>query len=167
MPTDKTRWADIVKINITGRAVLIAVPIFLLVLAASWIGIETYTVGPSFCGGTCHTMTEQYNAWKADKHHANNNPAGIQANCVDCHFLPGDKYSLKAKYEGLRHLAAYLYDPNAPLPIRPVIPDGACLRSGCHADRAFEAKMLPFGLRAKFKHEVHLGDKALDAHKLT
>jgi len=77
-------------------------------------------------------MTEQYEAWQSDFHYKDNNPDGMQAECIDCHFLPGEKYGLKAKYEGLRHLAAYLYDKDAPLPIRPVIKDGACLQSGCH-----------------------------------
>lgn len=155
------------KLNITLKSVLVAIPVLAAVMLAAWFGVEQYTVGPSFCGGTCHTMTEQYVAWKADKHHASNNVAGMQANCVDCHFLPGGKYSLKAKYEGLRHLAAYLYDPNAPLPIRPVIPDGACLRSGCHDDGKFEDKELVFSDKAKFKHAVHLSDKALDGNKIS
>jgi len=113
-------------------------------------------------------MTEQYNAWKADTHHANNNADGMQAECIECHFLPGDKYSLKAKYEGLRHLAAYLYEPDAPLPIRPVIPDGACLQSGCHDDTDnFAEREIQFTDKVRFKHAVHLGEKALEGQKLT
>jgi nitrate/TMAO reductase-like tetraheme cytochrome c subunit len=136
-------------------------------LLASWGGVEYYTSQSAFCGGSCHTMTEQYDAWKADYHHADNNPDGMQAGCIDCHFLPGEKYSLKAKYEGLRHLAAYLYDPKAPLPIRPVIKDGACLQSGCH-DRDKLAQMeIQFTEKVRFKHEVHFGDKALDGHQIT
>ena len=138
-----------------------------LFMLASWGGIEYYTAQPAFCGGSCHTMTEQYDAWKADYHHADNNPDGMQADCVDCHFLPGEKYSLKAKYEGLRHLAAYLYDPEAPLPIRPVIKDGACLQSGCHDRDSLAQTELQFTEKVRFKHEIHFGDKALDGHQIT
>ena len=154
-------------LEITAKTLLIGLPIVLLVLLGSWVGVETYTATSSFCGGICHTMTEQYVAWKVDTHHAKNNKAGAQAECIDCHFLPGEHGSLKAKYEGLRHLAAYLYDRNAPLPIRPDIPDGACLSSGCHSDKKFEDKELQFADKIKFKHTVHLGEKALDGHKLT
>jgi nitrate/TMAO reductase-like tetraheme cytochrome c subunit len=74
---------------------------------------------------------------------------------------------MKAKFEGLRHLAAYLYDKKAPLPIRPVVKDGACLSSGCHGDRKFEEKEIKFAEKARFKHKVHLTDKALDGQKIT
>ncbi len=139
----------------------------IVVLAAAWGGVEYFTSKSSFCGGSCHTMTEQYEAWKSNTHHASNNPDGKQAECVDCHFLPGEKYSLKSKYEGLRHLAAYLYDPDAPLPIRPVIPDGACLQSGCHEVDKFSEREIQFTDKVRFKHTVHLGEKALDGQKLT
>lgn len=112
-------------------------------------------------------MDEQFEAWKNNRHHAQNNKAGLQAECIDCHFLPGEKTSLKAKYEGARHLFAYLYDPEAPLPIRPKIPDGACLQSGCHAKAEFEEKEVTFAEKARFKHKVHFSDKALDGQELT
>ena len=91
----------------------------------------------------------------------------MQAECIDCHFLPGKKKSLKAKYEGLRHLAAYLYDPNAPLPIRPVVKDNACLQSGCHSRETVAQKEIQYTEKVRFKHEVHFSDKALDGHQIT
>lgn len=113
-------------------------------------------------------MSEQYAAWKADAHHASNNPKQVQADCVECHFLPGEKRSMKAKYAGLRHLFAYLSDRDAPLPIRPVIEDGACLRSGCHAKEKFQDEELKFtSTKVRFKHRVHLEDKALEGQTLT
>jgi nitrate/TMAO reductase-like tetraheme cytochrome c subunit len=139
----------------------------LLVFLAAWGGMEYYTSKSSFCGGSCHTMTEQYEAWKSDTHHASNNTEQIQAECIDCHFLPGEKYALKAKYEGLRHLAAYLYEPDAPLPIRPVVPDGACLQSGCHNEEELAEQELQFTDKVRFKHGVHLGDEALKDQELT
>jgi len=144
--------------------ILLGGVIFLL---AAYTGVEYYTSQSSFCGGSCHTMTEQYEAWQSNYHHKDNNPEGMQADCIDCHFLPGEKKSLKAKFEGLRHLAAYLYDPDAPLPIRPVIPDGACLQSGCHNIETVAQKEIQYTEKVRFKHEVHFSEKALDGQKIT
>ena len=144
--------------------ILIGIAVFSLI---AYGGVEYYTGQSSFCGGSCHTMTEQYEAWKSDYHHKSNNPGGMQADCIDCHFLPGEKYSLKAKYEGLRHLAAYLYNREAPLPIRPVIKDGACLQSGCHNREKLAPVEMQYTEQVRFKHGVHFSDKALDGHQIT
>jgi len=144
--------------------IFIGIIVFLL---TAWGSTEYYTAQSSFCGGSCHTMTEQYETWKADYHHKSNNPDEMQAECVDCHYLPGEKYGLQAKYEGLRHLAAYLYDPDAPLPIRPVIKDGACLQSGCHDRETVAQKEIQYTEKVRFKHEVHFTDKALDGYTIT
>lgn len=112
-------------------------------------------------------MTEQYEGWKNSKHHASKSTEGTQAECIECHFLPGEKGGFKAKMEGIRHLAAYLYDPEAPLPIRPVIKDGSCLQSGCHSVDKFQDKELKFNGKARFTHKPHFGDKALKGQRLT
>jgi len=153
--------------KVTWRLTALVFAGTLLFLLVTWGGSEYYTAQSSFCGGSCHTMTEQYDAWKANYHHQDNNPDGMQAECIDCHFLPGEHSSLKSKYEGLRHLAAYLYDPDAPLPIRPVIKDGACLQSGCHNRDKLAQVEIQFTEKVRFKHEVHFGDKALDGHQIT
>ncbi|MBT3723017.1 MAG: cytochrome C [Gammaproteobacteria bacterium] len=155
------------EFKLTWRLVAIIIAGFFTVLFITYEGVEYYTSQSSFCGGSCHTMTEQYDAWKSDTHHASNNPEGKQANCVDCHFLPGEHSSLKAKYEGLRHLAAYLYNPDAPLPIRPVIKDGSCLQSGCHNRETIAQKEIQFTEKVRFKHDIHFTDKALDGSKIT
>jgi len=153
-------------LSLTWKGLLIATLILVVLVVGSYAGMEYYTSRSSFCGGSCHTMAEPYASWKNDKHHASKSSHGIEASCIDCHFLPGEKYGIKAKYEGLRHLFAYLYDKTAPMPIRPVVKDGACLRSGCHSDRKFEDKEIQYTEKVRFKHKVHLGDKALDGHKL-
>jgi nitrate/TMAO reductase-like tetraheme cytochrome c subunit len=163
-PGKKQGWRS-TRLQLGGIAMTLA--IVLVVILGAYGGLEYYTAQTSFCGGSCHTMTEQYEAWQADFHQAGNNDLDMQAECIDCHFLPGDHGSMKAKYEGLRHLAAYLYDPDAPLPIRPVIPDGSCLQSGCHDNRNFEEKELQFADKVRFKHGVHLGDKALEGQQLS
>lgn len=156
-----------IEIRVTWRLILLFLAATVLFLAAAWGGIEYYTSQSSFCGGSCHTMTEQYEAWKSNYHHMDNNPDGFQAECIDCHFLPGENNSLKAKFEGLRHLAAYLYDPDAPLPIRPVIKDGACLQSGCHEREKLATQEIQFTEKVRFKHGIHFSDKALDGHRIT
>ncbi len=155
------------RFSLTLKGLFIGLAIVAVLVFGAWAGVESYTATSGFCGGSCHTMTEQYVAWKNNKHHASKNAEGKEAGCIDCHFLPGAHRSLKAKWEGLRHLAAYLYDKNAPLPIRPVIKDGACLRSGCHDKAKFEDTELKFTEKSRFKHKVHFGDKALDGHTIT
>jgi len=112
----KRQHGNFLGIKLGGFTLL---AILLVMMATAYGGFEYYTSRSSFCGGSCHTMTEQYEAWQVDFHHVGVNEKDFQAECIDCHFLPGDHSSMKAKYEGLRHLAAYLYDPDAPLPIRP------------------------------------------------
>lgn len=149
------------------KSIVITFGLVVVLLVASYGGVEYYTAQSSFCGGSCHAMTEQYDAWKRNAHYHSNNQSGMEAGCVDCHFLPGEHRSIKAKLEGLRHLAAYLYDPQAPLPIRPVIPDGACLQSGCHDSEEFRTEEIHYTGKVTFKHEIHLGDKALEGHRLS
>lgn len=156
-----------VHFSVTWVSVAITIVVGIVVLSGAWFAQEAYTSRSDFCGGSCHTMTEQFTAWKNNKHHASKNKAGKQAECIECHFLPGEKHGFKAKMEGLRHLAAYLYNPEAPLPIRPVIKDGACLQSGCHSVDKFQDKEIKFTEKIRFKHKVHLGDKALKGQKLT
>lgn len=156
-----------VVFQVTWRLLILLFIGIAITLLIAYQGVEYYTSQSSFCGGSCHTMTEQYEAWKGNSHHKANNPDGKQADCVDCHFLPGEHKSLKAKYEGLRHLAAYLYDPDAPLPIRPVIKDGACLQSGCHNRDQLAQKEIELTDNVRFKHEIHFSDQALDGHKIT
>ncbi|MCU7846117.1 MAG: NapC/NirT family cytochrome c [Candidatus Thiodiazotropha sp. (ex Monitilora ramsayi)] len=154
-------------IRVTRRMSILTLVALMLFLLMAYGGIEVYTSQPSFCGGSCHTMTEQYDSWKSNYHHKSNNPDGMQADCIDCHFLPGESRSIKAKLEGLRHLAAYLYDPTAPLPIRPVIKDGACLSSGCHTREKLSETEIQYTEKVRFKHGIHFSDKALDGYPIT
>lgn len=156
-----------VLFSVTWASAAIIVIISAAALTGAWYAQESYTSKSEFCGGSCHTMDEQYTAWQNDKHHASKSADGTQAECVDCHFLPGEKHAFKAKMEGLRHLAAYLYNPDAPLPIRPVIKDGSCLRSGCHSITELADKEIQYTEKVRFKHKPHFGDKALEGQKLT
>lgn len=152
-----TRW----------KLILAASSLLAVALAVAYEGVEYYTSTPSFCGTNCHTMDEQWEAWKRSQHNEENNAEHIQAGCIECHFLPGGKRTLKAKLIGLRHLAAYLVDPGAPIPRSPVVPDGACLRSGCHAKEAFQDKEIRIGENVNFRHKAHFEkgpQEDLDVH---
>ena len=148
-----------------------ALGIVLVVLLVGGVVIAAggvyYTGTPSFCGGTCHAMTEAYESWKGSMHHASNNADGNEAICVECHFLPGEKLSWRAEMRAARHLAAYLYDPEAPLPIRAVVEDGSCLRAGCHVKEEVQEKDIQFTEKVKFKHGAHFGEKALPGQTIT
>jgi len=144
----------------------VAGAILIVVLAGAYGGAEYYTAQSSFCGTVCHIMDEPNESWKNSKHYAPDGNRERQAGCVDCHFLPGEHASFKAKMEGLRHLAAYLYDPDAPMPIRPVVKDGACLQSGCHSVEKFKNETVKFGETSFFKHGAHFDKETLEGQKL-
>lgn len=151
-----------INVNLTWKTVGLGLVALLVLLVITLGGVGAYTSSSDFCGGSCHTMDEQYAAWKKSKHFSTNNEGGIQAECIDCHFLPGEKRSLHAQFVGLRHLFAYLADSDAPLPIRPVVKDGSCLQSGCHSREEIANEELVYINNTRFKHDVHLSEKALD-----
>ncbi len=150
-----------VGFSITGGTVAASAVVLIILLTGGWFAQATYFKQSSFCGGSCHAMTEQFTAWKKDKHFASNNEKSQEAGCVDCHILPGEENSMKEKFRGLRHLSASLYDANMPLPIRPVVNDESCLRSGCHSKEKIQDKEIKFTKKVRFKHKAHFEDKAL------
>ncbi len=152
--------------SVTWGTVAVVAVIAVILLSGTYVAFEKYTSTSEFCGASCHTMTEQYTAWQSSTHHADNSAHGTQAECVDCHFLPGEKSSFNAKMEGLRHLAAYLYNPAAPLPIRPVIKDGSCLQSGCHAQAELAVEEIQFAENVRFLHEPHFETGALEGQDI-
>lgn len=133
--------------------------VVVVALVILWQGVEYYTSRSAFCGGNCHTMGEQYAAWQNSKHHGAKSAKGQQAECIDCHFVPGGKKTLQAKFIGLRHLAAYLADPKAHLPVRAKIPDGACL--SCHDKGKLRDTPIKFAGKVDFKHGPHF-DKPIE-----
>ncbi|MDH3239648.1 MAG: NapC/NirT family cytochrome c [Alphaproteobacteria bacterium] len=155
-----------ISLSFGWKALAIAPVAVLVVLAGAWEGTEYYTSQNSFCGGSCHIMNEQYVAWQKSKHHALDGDPDKKAGCIDCHFLPGGKRTFKAKMQAARHLAAYLYDRDAPMPIRTVVKDGACLRSGCHAIEKFQDKEIKYGEKSTFKHKAHFEKEMLKGQKL-
>ena len=62
---------------------------------AGLIGADYWTTRPQFCG-SCHVMDPYYESWSHDLHGAK-----IGALCVDCHYAPGERFTLHAKFKGL------------------------------------------------------------------
>ncbi len=136
-------------------------------LVVATAGGMYYSGKSSFCGASCHAMTEAYESWMGSVHHASNNDAGKEASCVECHFLPGEKLSWRGQMRGARHLAAYLYDRDAPLPIRAVVEDGSCLLAGCHSREEVRDQEIQLTDKIKFKHGDHFEEKVLEGQRLT
>lgn len=147
------------------KTVAIGIAVLTISVVGALSGMEYYTSQSTFCGLGCHIMAEPYNAWKSSKHYAENNEKGEQAECVVCHFLPGEKRTLTAKFKGLRHAAAYFFDPYAPLPIRAKLRDGSCLTSGCHSKEKFQDKEIEYINSTTFKHKIHF-EKGLEGLNL-
>lgn len=127
------RWAR------WARAVGITLLVLCVLGAVSLGGAEYYTAQPSFCG-TCHVMDPYYESWSHDVHGAK-----LGVRCVDCHYAPGERFTVMAKFKGLSQVASYFsgrYGAGRP---RAHVADASCLRSGCHGDNVFQTKILPIG----------------------
>lgn len=152
-----------IKFSISWKIILLAIGGLAVLLGIAFAGSEYYTAQSSFCGTSCHTMDEQWQAWKNSKHYQENNAEKKEVGCVDCH----EHGTLKSKFVGLRHLAAYLVDPKAPIPKSPVVQDGTCLLSGCHAKEEFQDKEIRYTEKVTFKHRAHFEQEALEGQTLT
>lgn len=154
-----------IKFSCSWKTVGLAlVALVVIVGGISW-GASSYMSRPSFCGTSCHTMDEQWNAWKNNKHFALKDSEHKQATCMQCHFAPGEENSLKAKFIGLRHMAAYLVDPKAPIPVGAKIADAACLRSGCHSKEKILDKEINYTDKIRFKHRPHF-EKPIEGQEI-
>ncbi len=110
---------------------------------------EHQTAKPGFCG-SCHVMEPYYASWKVDVHGAKHDIA-----CVECHYAPGERTTVKAKFKGLSQLLSYTtgrYGASRP---RAHVSDKSCLTSKCHGDLKFMDKPLWVGT-VKFVHSGHL-----------
>jgi nitrate/TMAO reductase-like tetraheme cytochrome c subunit len=102
-------------------------------------GAELYTARPEFCG-TCHIMDPYYESWSRDIH---GRKLGVR--CVDCHYAPGERFTIKAKFKGLSQVASYFsgrYGAGRP---RAHFDEASCLTSSCHGDGAYREKLLLIG----------------------
>ncbi len=133
VPPKRSRWRAAL------RTLGIALGTLAVVGAAGLAGAEYHTSRPQFCA-SCHVMEPYYESWSHDLH---GSKLGVR--CVDCHYAPGERFTIKAKFKGLSQVASYFsgrYGAGRP---RAHVNDESCLRSGCHGDGAFRGKQLLIG----------------------
>lgn len=129
----RSRWQR------TLRTLGITVICLTLFMGIAMGGAELYTARPEFCG-TCHIMDPYYKSWSRDIH---GQKLGVR--CVDCHYAPGERFTIKAKFKGLSQVASYFsgrYGAGRP---RAHFNEASCLTSSCHGDGAYKEKLLLIG----------------------
>jgi nitrate/TMAO reductase-like tetraheme cytochrome c subunit len=109
-------------------------------------GAVRYSESPSFCR-SCHIMEPYYQAWKTGAH------KGVA--CVECHYPPAAPQTIAwKKFQALSQVAKYVTRTYSSKPFAEV-DDQSCMRSGCHATRLLEGKILT-KTGIKFDHREHL-----------
>jgi hypothetical protein len=118
-----------------------------------------YTSTPGFCGTTCHIMSKAYTSWQRDTKHSKSETKP-ETSCIQCHYAPGEKYTLKAQFKGLGQVFTYLAEPEvASVVKRPAVKDASCTVSACHpAESYLEKKIRYINLspESKYRAEVDL-----------
>jgi nitrate/TMAO reductase-like tetraheme cytochrome c subunit len=110
---------------------------------------EYRTSQSSFCA-SCHIMTPYYETWQADMHGAK-----LDVACVECHYAPGERTTLKAKFRGLSQVTSYFSGRFGATRPRAYVSNTSCLTSKCHGDQAFMNKPILLGT-VRFTHANHL-----------
>ena len=130
-----------------GRfAYVLPVGVLALATFGSW-GVSTSS-NPHFCA-SCHDMGMYFVNWKGSAH------ARADISCATCHYEPGVRGYVKAKFQGTSQLVATITHTQAHRPIAQVN-NTTCLSSGCHS---IEALAQPLYVRQTyfFNHAKHLG----------
>ncbi len=130
------------------RLILLVVALLLLVGGSAVIGMEYYTGRPAFCG-SCHIKKKPYDTWKKSKHSEKN------VRCVDCHYAPGEKTTLKAKFKSLGQLFSYLATGDKEVRKKAWIHDESCTTSKCHPKDKFFEKEYKYTEKVTFVHKTH------------
>lgn len=140
------------------KVILIILALIFILVIAGLVGSEWYTGQPEFCG-SCHIMKRYYNSW-AKSVHAEKGVA-----CVDCHYAPGQRQTIKAKFGGLRHLFTYLSKDEKEVQKGPIVNDLSCTTSECHPKEKFQDKKLKFTEKISYVHKTHF-DKTIEGQTL-
>jgi len=130
-----------------GRfAYVLPVGVLALATFGSW-GVSTSS-NPHFCA-SCHDMGIYFANWKGSAH------ARADISCATCHYEPGVRGYMKAKFRGTSQLVATITHTQAHRPVAQVN-NTTCLSSGCHS---IEALAQPLYVRQTyfFNHAKHLG----------
>ncbi|MDH4027405.1 MAG: NapC/NirT family cytochrome c [Nitrospirota bacterium] len=143
------------------RIVLITLGIVVFFIIFALVTAEYYSSRPSFCG-SCHIMKHYYESWLNDKKHSEKNVA-----CVDCHYKPGEKFSIKAKFKGLGQLFSYFstYVDAVEVRTRTTVSDISCTTSDCHPEQNLKDKKAKFTEKISYVHKTHF-DKTVEGQKL-
>jgi nitrate/TMAO reductase-like tetraheme cytochrome c subunit len=124
--------------------------VVLLFVGATFVGVAEYkTSQPQFCS-SCHIMEPYYDTWGTDVHGSK-----LEVACVECHYAPGERTTIKAKFRGLSQVTSYFsgrYGAGKP---KAYVSNLSCLTSQCHGDLKFMDKPLLLGT-VKFVHSNHL-----------
>ena len=120
------------------------------VLGGGMVGVAEYhTSQPEFCA-SCHNMVPYYKSWQADLHGGK-----LEVACVECHYAPGEKTTIKAKLRGLSQVASYFGGRSSGTRPRARVNEASCMTSKCHGDLKFMDKPIQMGT-VRFVHAKHL-----------
>jgi hypothetical protein len=122
----------------------------ILVAGAALLGVaEHETAKPDFCG-SCHIMEQYHESWQADLHGGK-----LDVACVECHYAPGERTTVKAKLRGLSQVASYVSGRYGTTRPRAHVSNDSCLTAKCHGDQGFMDKEISIGT-VRFRHAGHL-----------
>lgn len=111
--------------------------------------VESYTSQSDFCGLSCHIMDKPYKSWKESPH------GEKDVACVECHYAPGEKTTLTAKFRGLGQLFSYLSAGDQEVRKRAHVDDRSCSSGDCHQRPEFIEKKLEYASGVSFTHKIH------------
>ena len=85
--------------------------------------------------------------------------------CVDCHYSPGEKHSVRVKFKGLAQLFTYFYSADKTVRNPALIDDLSCLASTCHPAQKLNEKQYEFGEKIFYIHKTHF-DKSIEGQAI-
>ncbi|BCO08284.1 hypothetical protein GF1_06600 [Desulfolithobacter dissulfuricans] len=146
------------------KGIVLTIVLIVFLAAAGVLSVESYTAKPQFCGTKCHIMDKPYKTWQASKH---GKSGKVEVRCVDCHYAPGEKMTLHAKFKGLGQLFTYLSSDEKEVRKATHIADISCTTSKCHPADQFMDKKLKYGEKKKvsFTHKTHF-DKTIPGQEM-
>lgn len=128
------------------KTLLIILAVIVILVVAGVSGTEYYTSQPKFCG-SCHIMKKPYYSWAKSKHK--------DVRCVDCHYAPGERHAVKAKFKGLGQLFTYLSLNEKEVRKPTKISDLSCMSSNCHPKQNLNEKKFKFKEKIFYIHKTH------------